>query len=163
MLPTPPIGTTNISAKRSPTNFTGAAMADLFADTAGWAAFLVRGERFHAQAVAAVRQARKDGRRLVTTNLVPGELVALLTSPLRVTRPRQIHFLKTIRQAAWVEVVPSDPAVEAAAWQLWEARPDKEWSWVDCVSFVLMTQRGLMDALTTDHHFEQAGLVRLLK
>jgi predicted nucleic acid-binding protein len=34
---------------------------------------------------------------------------------------------------------------------------------VDCVSFVLMEQRGAADALTTDHHFEQAGFVRLLK
>ncbi len=43
------------------------------------------------------------------------------------------------------------------------ARADKEWSLVDCASFVVMQQRGLTEALTTDRHFEQAGFVRLLK
>jgi len=38
----------------------------------------------------------------------------------------------------------------------------KEWSLVDCASFVAMQQRGIFEALTTDHHFEQAGFVRLL-
>jgi predicted nucleic acid-binding protein len=42
-------------------------------------------------------------------------------------------------------------------------RPDKEWSLVDCTSFVLMERRGLTEALTTDHHFEQASFVRLLQ
>ncbi len=42
-------------------------------------------------------------------------------------------------------------------------RPDKEWSLVDCASFVLMRQREINEALTSDHHFEQAGFSRLLK
>jgi predicted nucleic acid-binding protein len=37
------------------------------------------------------------------------------------------------------------------------------WSLVDCASFVVMRQQGIVEALTTDHHFEQAGFVRLLK
>ena len=42
-------------------------------------------------------------------------------------------------------------------------RPDKEWSLTDCISFVVMREHGLTEALTADHHFEQAGFVRLLK
>ena len=53
--------------------------------------------------------------------------------------------------------------VEAAAWNLWQSRPDKEWNLVDCASYVVMQQRGLSEALTIDHHVEQAGFVRLLK
>jgi hypothetical protein len=37
------------------------------------------------------------------------------------------------------------------------ARPDKEWSLTDCISFVAMNERNITDALTSDHHFEQAG------
>ncbi|HUY32314.1 MAG TPA: hypothetical protein VMV69_06000 [Pirellulales bacterium] len=62
-----------------------------------------------------------------------------------------------------VEVVTMDVTLDDAAWELWRTRLDKEWSLVDCVSFVVMQQRNLTEALTTDHHFEQAGFVRLLK
>jgi uncharacterized protein len=43
------------------------------------------------------------------------------------------------------------------------SRPDKEWSLTDCISFVVMQECGLIEALTADHHFEQAGFVALLK
>jgi predicted nucleic acid-binding protein len=46
---------------------------------------------------------------------------------------------------------------------LLQSRLDKDWSLCDAVSFVLMQQRGVTEALTTDHHFEQAGFVRLLE
>jgi predicted nucleic acid-binding protein len=53
--------------------------------------------------------------------------------------------------------------LDKEAWNLLKTRLDKEWSRVDCSSFVLMQQRGMIEALTTDHHFEQADFVRLLK
>ncbi len=40
---------------------------------------------------------------------------------------------------------------------------DKDWSLTDCISFVVMHERGITEALTADHHFEQAGFVALLK
>ena len=46
---------------------------------------------------------------------------------------------------------------------LYSSRPDKQWSLTDCLSFVVMEQFGIKDALTGDQHFEQAGFVALLK
>ena len=46
---------------------------------------------------------------------------------------------------------------------LYAQRMDKEWSLTDCISFVVMKQHGITDALTGDHHFEQAGFRILLK
>jgi hypothetical protein len=46
---------------------------------------------------------------------------------------------------------------------LYESRPDKEWSLTDCISFVVMADHGITEALTGDRHFEQAGFVALLK
>jgi predicted nucleic acid-binding protein len=45
----------------------------------------------------------------------------------------------------------------------YERRADKAWSLTDCISFQVMTQRGIVDALTADHHFEQAGFHALLR
>lgn len=46
--------------------------------------------------------------------------------------------------------------------QLYDDRPDKEWSLTDCISFVVVQDHGLTEALTADRHFEQAGFVPLL-
>lgn len=69
----------------------------------------------------------------------------------------------TVYQTPGSEVVPLNMDIQARAIDLYEKRPDKEWSLTDCVSFVVMTDRKLHEALTTDHHFEQAGFVALLK
>ena len=50
----------------------------------------------------------------------------------------------------------------AAAMEFYEARGDKDWSLTDCLSFAVMERRGLNEALTTDHHFEQAKLIPLM-
>jgi len=46
---------------------------------------------------------------------------------------------------------------------LYASRPDKQWSLTDCISFEIMRERGVTEALTGDHHFEQAGFMALLK
>ena len=138
-------------------------MNEVFVDTSGWANFFICTEPHHAKAVELMTQWRRQNGHIVTTNYVLGELVALFTSPLRVPRSTILDCIQTIRAQIWVEVVHIDPSLDEAAWQLFENRLDKEWSLVDCASFVVMQQRGLTDALTTDHHFEQAGFIQLLK
>jgi len=135
---------------------------DVFVDTAGWAVLFVRTEPQHAQASALFRQWKREGRRLVTTNYVLIELVSLFVSPLCVSRPAQFRYIDTLKAAPYVQVVHVDPALDAAGWALLKSRPDKEWSLVDAASFIVMQERGIIEALTTDHHFEQAGFVRLL-
>ena len=44
----------------------------------------------------------------------------------------------------------------------YQQRPDKEWGLTDCISFLVMSDRGLTAALTADRHFAQAGFVCLL-
>lgn len=55
-------------------------------------------------------------------------------------------------------MVPFEPELSTAAVSLYGSRADKDWSLTDCLSFVVMQRRGIAEALTTDHHFEQAGL-----
>ncbi len=89
--------------------------------------------------------------------------MALLTSPLRISRPAVVTIIEGVKASPFVEVIHVDPTLDAEAWKLLRSRQDKEWSLVDCASFVLMNRRGIGEAMTTDHHFEQAGFVRLLK
>jgi predicted nucleic acid-binding protein len=46
---------------------------------------------------------------------------------------------------------------------LYRSRLDKEWGLTDCISFIVMEQRGITKALTTDLHFQQAGFAVLMK
>lgn len=89
--------------------------------------------------------------------------MALLTSPLRVPRTRLFDYVDAVRTAPYTQIVHIDEAIDAAAWALLKSREDKSWSLVDATSFVVMQELGLQEALTTDHHFEQAGFIRLLK
>lgn len=138
-------------------------MAEVFADTSGWGNLIDPTEPFHAAAANVYRTARRQSHKIATTNFVIAETVALLTSPLHIARPTIIAFIEGLKTSPFVEVVHVDTSLDDEAWQLLRSRPDKEWSLVDCASFVVMTRRGMLEALTSDHHFEQAGFVRLLK
>jgi predicted nucleic acid-binding protein len=138
-------------------------MADLFADTSGWGNLIDSKQPYHSLAASLYREARSQGRKVITTNYIIAELVALMTSPLRMPRSKIIEFIESLKASPYVEIVHLDATLDAQGWELLADRPDKNWSLVDCASFVLMQQRGIMEALTTDHNFEQAGFVRLLK
>lgn len=138
-------------------------MAALFVDTSGWGCLFDASQPHHELAVNLYRNARAQNRKIITTNYVLTELVALFTSPLRIPRPTVIKLMDDLINSAYVEILYIDKTLDEDVWSLFRRRPDKQWSWVDCASFVIMQQRGIREALTTDHHFEQAGFMRLLK
>lgn len=134
---------------------------DLFIDTSGWAYYLDRQDPLHVTVAALVKQAIIDRRRLVTTNYILTELVALLSNRYRLPRPQVVTAINAIKKDTSVEVVYIEPVIDDEAWALLEARLDKNWSLVDAGSFVVMKRFGMRDALTTDHHFTQAGFIRV--
>jgi len=138
-------------------------MPEIFVDTAGWGHLVDPTQGYHSLATKIYRGRRQQGYKFVATNYILAELVALLTSPLRIPRLSVIAFIERLKVSPHVVIVHIDTTLDQQAWQLLTERPDKEWSLVDCSSFVVMQQRGTMEALTTDHNFEQAGYVCLLK
>jgi predicted nucleic acid-binding protein len=134
---------------------------DLFVDTSGWAYYLDRQDPLHPAVVELVRRVVIQRRHLVTTNYIIAELVALLSSRYHLPRPQVITAINAIKTDAAVEMVHIEQALDNEAWTLLEARLDKEWSLVDASSFVVMRRFGMTQALTTDHHFTQAGFVRI--
>lgn len=79
------------------------------------------------------------------------------------TKPFAIEAIKRIHRLPMFLVVGFEPTVYQAGFDLYEIRSDKDWSLTDCTSFAVMTQRGLSEALTADHHFEQAGFRAVFK
>lgn len=67
-----------------------------------------------------------------------------------------------LREDPSTQIVEVSPEHFARGLQLYDARPDKAWSLTDCISFVIMEDEGLTEALTGDRHFEQAGFRALL-
>jgi len=135
---------------------------NIFVDTSGWANFFFRSEPFHQASVDILSRLRRERGVAVTTNYVITELVALLTSPLNVSRQRQIEVLDAVTTAPWVKLIHIGPETDLRARDLLRSRLDKTWSLVDCSSFVIMSDLGVTQALTNDAHFDQAGFRRLL-
>ena len=138
-------------------------MTSLFVDTSGWGNIVDRSQPYHQVATNIYRLARQRTGKVVTSNYVLTELVALLTSPLQLLRSRVVGFIQSLMQSPYVEIVHVDQELDSLSWQLLSNRLDKSWSLVDCSSFVIMERLNLTEALTNDHHFEQAGYIRSLK
>ena len=133
-------------------------MKRVFADTFYFFALLSDKDESHAKAVAWSEAYRG---RLVTTEWVLIELAdGLASSQQRNLFPKVRRDLLTDPQYS---VVSLDLPLYEQGLLLYEGRPDKQWSLTDCISFVTMKRDGINDALTADHHFEQAGFVALLK
>ena len=134
---------------------------DLFVDTSGWAYYLDRQDPLHPAFVTLAQRMVTQRRRLVTTNYIITELVALLSSRYHLPRQQVVKAINAIKTDTAVEMIYVEQLLDNEAWALLESRLDKEWSLVDASSFVVMRQFGMTLALTTDHHFTQAGFVRV--
>jgi predicted nucleic acid-binding protein len=136
---------------------------ELFVDTSGWANLIDISQPFHLLSAKAYQNARSQKHKIITTSYIITELVALLYSPLRIPRPIVIAFIQSLKTSPYVEVIHISKEIDTKAWELLINRQDKEWSLVDCSSFIVMQDRKITESLTNDHHFEQVGFIRLLK
>lgn len=99
--------------------------------------------------------------RLVTTRWVLMEVAdGLAATPARRQVRDLFHDLETDSS---ITVIEPSASLHQRGLTLYSDRPDKAWSLTDCISFVVMEDRRLSEALTGDRHFEQAGFVALLK
>src|SRR6185437_14220974 len=104
----------------------------IFVDTSGWADPMLQNTPQHQEMMAFARQLTSSGRKLVTTNYVINELVALITARAHtMTRPDLIRFVNRLQTNPHLEVIHIDPPTHADAWALLEHAQDKEWSLTD--------------------------------
>ena len=130
-------------------------MRALFVDTSGWVAVADQSDQFHDQAARFYRQAFAHYAGLMTTSLVLAESYALLRRAL--PTDRVLYWLDRLLASPRVEVVYDDRALIDRARSVLAAYGDQEFSLADAVSFVVMRDRGLREALAFDRHFQTAG------
>jgi predicted nucleic acid-binding protein len=135
-------------------------MSPLFADAFFFVALLNRRDRAHASAQTYAEPHLQ--RSLITTSWVLVE-VGDAMSTTTASRAAFVDLFQLLSSHAAVEIVPADQHWPTRGLDLYKQRPDKGWSLTDCISFVVMAERGITEALTGDHHFEQAGFRALLR
>jgi uncharacterized protein len=132
-------------------------MIRVFADTFFFLALLNKHDEAHAKALTYSGLIDK----LVTTEWVLTELA----DGLAASRHRKM-FVQTrddLLADGDAQIISFEKHLYEEGIRLYDGRPDKEWSLTDCISFVVMKRESIGEALTGDHHFEQAGFVALLK
>jgi predicted nucleic acid-binding protein len=133
-------------------------MRPVFADASYYVALLSTRDTWHA---VAVELSGSLLGRIFTTEYVLVETPSMLSQG--VNRAAYVDLVRDLEEDPSVQIVPASKALFQAGFDLFAARPDKDWSLVDCISMVVMRQRRLQEALTTDRHFVQAGFRALLR
>lgn len=97
--------------------------------------------------------------KIVTTSYVFDEVVTFLNS--RGHHSKAIKVGTTLLQSPSVQLIHVDEQLFAESWTMFLKYSDKQFSLTDCVSFTVMRRENIESALAFDHHFTQAGFVRL--
>jgi len=136
-------------------------MNEVFLDTSFAIALSFITDQNHVRAVKLANQIETNKTRLVTTQAILLEIGNSLSK--QKYRAAAIHLLESLEADPSVEVVLLTNSLYELAFNLFKKREDKEWGLVDCISFIVMQDRGITDALTADTHFQQAGFRALLR
>lgn len=133
----------------------------LFLDSAFAIALAAPDDECHEQAGKLALEIESQGWQMVTTDAVVLEIGDALSKPK--FRTAAVQLITSLFTDANIEVVSLHSSLMRRAFDLFRKRSDKGWGMTDCVSFIVMEDRKITRALTTDEHFEQAGFVALLK
>lgn len=135
-------------------------MNKFFLDAAYAIALSAVTDQYHKKAEILAGQIETDAIQMITTRAVVLEIGNALAK-LRY-RAAAIELLDSLEEDPNVKIIALSEELYNRAMELYRQRSDKEWGLTDCVSFMVMQDYGITDALTTDEHFKQAGFRALL-
>lgn len=133
---------------------------DIFVDTSGFYALLVKRDDRHQAAVAVLREAQENRCGFVTTDYVLDETATLLKA--RGHHHLLADFFETLTTSKTCRIVWTDSTSFEAVQSFFLKHIGQAWSFTDCLSFRAMKELRLREALTKDAHFAEAGFVPLL-
>lgn len=126
----------------------------IFVDSSAWFAVYPLRDANHAVAAQAIRSFREP---LFTADFIVDETLTLLRA--RSENPRALAFGKQIIEGPSTTVVTIDDQDFVRAWEMFQRFGDKEWSFTDCTSLIVMQRLGIQRAFSFDNHFRQFGTV----
>ena len=135
----------------------------VFWDTAAFVALGNRDDELHAAAIAASQELARAQARILTTDAVLTEVANTFSrTTLRPLAHQVIEAFQASVRVRVAQLVHVDAGLWLRGWQFFLDRPDKNWSLTDCLSFLVMEDRKVRRAFTSDHHFVQAGFDKLM-
>ena len=134
---------------------------ELYLDSSYAIALAASSDQLHLRALELADEIERHATRLITTRAVLLEIGDALAKERY--RAAAALLLISLESDPTVEIVPLTNDLYFQAFDLFRNRSDKEWGLTDCASFVVMQARGVLESLTSDEHFEQAGFRALLR
>ena len=128
----------------------------VFVDTGAWFASIVPWDANHDQAAKWLAQ---NTLPLLTTDSVLSETLTLLR--IRGERERAIWLGERIWSEELAVLYMVNREDQQAGWDVFRRFADKDWSFVDCISKVVMERLEINTAFSFDHHFRQFGNVQV--
>ena len=129
----------------------------IFVDTGAWFASLVPTDPDHPSASAWLAE---NNSPLLTTDYVIDETLTLLRA--RGERTRALLLGARFFRDGLAEIHKITKMDLELAWETFERFADKDWSFTDCTSKVVMDQLGITQAFAFDHHFKQFSTVQVV-
>lgn len=124
----------------------------IFVDTAFVLALVNERDQYHTRARELADYF--EGQQILITDAI---LLEIGNALARGFKRQAIEIISHFIESEEVEIVLHNAQIFEKAFSLYKKYDDKEWSLVDCISFVVMRERGIKHALTFDNHFQQAG------
>jgi predicted nucleic acid-binding protein len=128
---------------------------NLLADSAAWLALYDRGDKYHVRAQRAFRELAEHKVNFIVTDYLIAESITLIMG--RAGHTTAIMCGDWLLNSPRVHVIRADVDLWNETWRFFKRYDDKQFSFVDCLSFVVMRRERLVDAFTFDHHFTQMG------
>ena len=133
----------------------------VFLDTAYTISLSSEQDDLHELALQIADDLEEEHTSIITTQAIMLEIGNALSK--KRFRHAAVTLLQALGSDPSVEVVPFSQELYDKAFDLFRKRPDKDWGLIDCVSFIVMQERGITQALTTDDHYRQAGFQALMR
>lgn len=133
-------------------------MRRIFVDSWGWCAMVNRREEYHELVQYLIAELVEESAKLYTTNFILDETYTLIRTRVHHRAAVEFHRkLQIMIDGKLVEVIHLMPEIEQDAWIIFERYDDKDFSFTDCTSFVVMKQQRIVSVITDDSHFKQMG------